>query len=130
MAKLKRLYTPDGTFGSLAFECPGCGSRHAVNVTNPPEPEDPGFKDYPHWGWNGDYERPTLTPSVLVKTGHHCAGGPPTAECHLCRRAQEQGRPSRCQVCHSFVRDGRIQFLADSTHRLAGQTVELSEIDE
>lgn len=30
-------------------------------------------------------------------------------------------------VCHSFVRDGRIEFLSDCTHALAGQTVELSE---
>jgi hypothetical protein len=28
-------------------------------------------------------------------------------------------------VCHSFVIDGRIQFLSDSTHVLAGQTVDL-----
>ena len=30
-------------------------------------------------------------------------------------------------VCHSFVTDGRIQFLADCTHALAGQTVDLPE---
>jgi hypothetical protein len=32
-------------------------------------------------------------------------------------------------VCHSFVRDGRIEFLSDSTHHLSGQTVELPEVD-
>ena len=30
-------------------------------------------------------------------------------------------------VCHSFVTDGRIQFLGDCTHSLAGQTVDLPE---
>ena len=30
--------------------------------------------------------------------------------------------------CHSFVTDGRIQFLSDSTHVLAGQTVDLPPI--
>jgi hypothetical protein len=29
------------------------------------------------------------------------------------------------RVCHSFVVDGRIQFLGDCTHHLAGQTVDL-----
>lgn len=29
------------------------------------------------------------------------------------------------KVCHSFVREGRIQFLGDCTHRLAGHTVDL-----
>lgn len=28
-------------------------------------------------------------------------------------------------VCHSFIRDGQIQFLSDCTHALAGQTVPL-----
>jgi hypothetical protein len=30
-------------------------------------------------------------------------------------------------VCHSFVRDGQIQFLGDCTHALKGQTVERPE---
>jgi hypothetical protein len=30
--------------------------------------------------------------------------------------------------CHSFVRDGRIEFLTDSTHELAGQIVGLPEL--
>jgi hypothetical protein len=29
--------------------------------------------------------------------------------------------------CHSFVTNGKIQFLADCTHKLAGQTVELPD---
>lgn len=36
----------------------------------------------------------------------------------------------KCQVCHSFVTDGKIQFLGDCTHNLVGQIVELPEIDE
>jgi hypothetical protein len=30
--------------------------------------------------------------------------------------------------CHSFVRESRIEFLTDSTHELAGQTVDLPEL--
>jgi hypothetical protein len=30
-------------------------------------------------------------------------------------------------VCHSFVTDGKIQFLSDCTHALAGQTVALPD---
>jgi len=32
--------------------------------------------------------------------------------------------------CHSFVRDGMIQFLSDSWHKLKGQTVEIPEWGE
>jgi hypothetical protein len=31
-------------------------------------------------------------------------------------------------VCHSFVTDGKIQYLSDCTHAMAGQTVDLLEI--
>jgi hypothetical protein len=29
------------------------------------------------------------------------------------------------KVCHSFVVDGRMQFLSDCTHVMAGQTVDI-----
>lgn len=31
--------------------------------------------------------------------------------------------------CHSYVRNGQIEFLTDCTHKLAGQTVPLPEIE-
>ena len=55
------------------------------------------------WTWNGRVDLPTLAPSILVTwttpAGAHC--------------------------CHSFVTDGRIRYLQDSTHARAGQTVDL-----
>jgi hypothetical protein len=91
----------------LTFRCPGCQSTHMV--TAPPSPIA--------WGFNGDLDRPTLTPSVLVSYD-----GPNAGED---RGGGDLVPPARC---HSFVTDGRIQFLADSTHALAGQTVDLPEI--
>jgi len=55
------------------------------------------------WDFNGDVDAPTISPSILTD-GH---------------------RPER--RCHSFVRSGKIQFLNDCGHELAGQTVELPE---
>lgn len=72
----------------LLFFCPGCQSPHGPDTS---------------WSFNGDVDRPTLRPSVLVTQ-------PPT--------------PMRC---HSFVTDGRIEFLSDCTHSLAGQTVDLPD---
>lgn len=62
------------------------------------------------WTFNGDVMKPTISPSILV---NGLPGGPPDAP-----------------RCHSFVTDGRIKFLADSTHKLAGQTVDLRPWDE
>lgn len=73
----------------------------------------PGCDDYHQirtgengWTWDGSIDAPTFSPSVLVQG--------PIGEV-------ADGR------CHSFVRAGRIEFLTDSTHALAGQTVALPE---
>lgn len=54
------------------------------------------------WTWNASMECPTLRPSVLIK-GHNFR-------------------------CHSWVNDGKVQFLGDSTHEFVGQTMELLEV--
>jgi hypothetical protein len=80
------------------FDCPGCGQFHVLPIKGPNA-----------WGFNGNYDRPTLTPSILANRGR----ANPTAH-----------------ICHSYVTDGRIQFLGDCTHELANQTVDLPEIKE
>jgi hypothetical protein len=57
----------------------------------------------PQWIWNGSLDAPTFDPSLLVNRDHP---------------------ESRC---HSLVTDGRIEFLGDSFHALAGQTVEIPD---
>ena len=54
------------------------------------------------WMWNGSMNAPTFSLSLLVNSG--------TDKC-----------------CHSFVADGKIQFLNHCHHHLAGQTVDLPE---
>lgn len=88
--------------GYTLFRCPACGTAHALAVKGPQA-----------WGWNGDGDRPTFTPSVLVT--HEAKPG-----------ASEEFKEWRTERrCHSFITDGRIQFLSDCTHELAGQTVDL-----
>jgi hypothetical protein len=57
------------------------------------------------WAWNGSLDAPTFTPSLL------------------CNKDEPARR------CHSYVTNGRIQFLADCFHALAGQTVEIPDWD-
>ena len=85
--------------GKLAFHCPGCGHAHTIT----PRDELSTLRKGPAWEFNGDYDRPTLKPSILVS----------------------YDRPSGRFVCHSFVTDGKIQFLDDCTHDFAGRTVEM-----
>ncbi len=99
MAKAKREAWSDET--RVLFWCPGCDEPHGPRVAGD------GRKADHCWGWNQNLDRPTFTPSVKVT----CEYG--------------DGRGTR--ICHSFVTDGRIQFLGDSTHALAGQTVDLPD---
>ena len=81
--------TPDDP--EFAFFCPGCNCGHWFKTTG----------GSPRWTWNGDFQKPTIDPSILI--------------------------PMTGKRCHSFVRDGQIQFLIDCDHPLAGKTVHLEE---
>ena len=106
--------------GRLSFRCPGCNEVHAVQVEAGHGPSC--------WGWNGDLVRPTLSPSVLVKSGHFTTAHDSERDgcwCTYNRDHPDNPASFACAICHSFVREGRIEFLSDCTHALAGQTVEL-----
>ena len=101
--KLKPVTAHDGSPYGVRFDCPGCAEPHVIPTT--------GDKA---WSFNGSMEAPTFSPSILVRWRASDPDDPAAV-------AQES-------VCHSFVRDGRIEFLGDCTHHLAGQTVDLPEI--
>lgn len=99
---------------TLMFWCPGCEEAHGVKVD--------GSRG---WGWNGSLDLPTITPSILVRSGHHIPEHKGPCWCTFDWGGR---KPSfECKICHSFVTDGKIQFLGDCSHALAGQTVELPE---
>ncbi|OWV48227.1 hypothetical protein CDZ96_10445 [Mameliella alba] len=85
---------------SVSFDCPGCGWTHVLNTDSAQRPV---------WSFNGDVDRPTISPSINAW--------------------REWGPERKTQRCHSFVENGRIRFLPDSTHQLAGQTIDLPEIE-
>lgn len=106
--------------GQLLFWCPGCKEYHGIYVD----------KNKPvHWDFNGDYDKPTLSPSVLVTTGHYIAGHTGKCWCDY-QREHPNDKVFGCSRCHSFIRDGKIQYLSDCTHELAGQTVEMQDKKE
>jgi len=80
------------------FFCPGCRSAHQFKT--------------PMWKFNGDIEKPTINPSILV---------------HGNKDYKELSKGRYGLRCHSFVTDGKIRFLNDCDHHLRGQTVELEK---
>lgn len=81
------------------FYCPGCKNSHMVTTVH----------EKPCWDFNYDAERPTISPSYLVQIP-----------------ASDDGKYPAVR-CHSYIRDGRIEYLSDCTHDLRGQTVDLPD---
>lgn len=86
------------------FYCPGCKSHH--------EPYVKPFQaaNGASWRFNGNLERPTISPSIVNK---------------VCR---PDG--SKVMICHLYVTDGKIEYLSDCTHELAGQVVEMEDVEQ
>lgn len=108
----KKLRKLEG--GRVAFMCPGCKQMHHVTVD--------GTRG---WTWNGDGDAPTFQPSILVQGKARIL----TDEEHA--RIMQNGEKIDLPDlrCHSYVMDGRIRFLNDCTHALAGQLVDLPDLD-
>lgn len=99
---MKAKLIPYGTEGQrLQFWCEGCKNSHAIPVD--------GSRG---WQWNGDTERPTITPSI--KTTYSGWDEDKKVD----------------NVCHMYVTDGNAVYLNDCTHELAGQTIPLPNIED
>lgn len=99
--------------GEVSFWCPGCNEAHVLNS---------------RWTFTGTEECPTFAPSVLVTTGHFTSGFKAGDECWCTYAKEHPGEQFYlCSRCHSYVRDGQIQFLGDSSHALSGKTVPLPD---
>ena len=90
--KANTITDQSGKPSGVIITCPACGDEHVFDS---------------RWTFNGDFDSPTFTPSMLARSG----------------RKQDR-------VCHSFVTDGSIRFLGDCTHEHAGKTLELPDLRE
>ena len=105
--RISTFYSGDNEFSpiaSLSALCPACGFEHSFNV----DLENHGKHSNDVWSFDGDYEKPTFSPSMgwnLQKTYEH--------------------HP----VCHSFVKNGVWEYLNDCTHGMAGRKVPMIPID-
>jgi hypothetical protein len=95
--KVLPVVKDDQTIGWM-ITCPACGNGHMFDIKR--------------WTFNGNVDSPTFHPSMLVRSTKPDPNAP------------EKDIPT---VCHSFVTDGKIQFLSDCTHELKNQTVPLPD---
>lgn len=102
--KILRRVSEDGVVIGYNFMCEGCEIAHYVDN---------------RWSFNGDMEKPTFTPSILRRS----KAIPTDEECE--RILSGETVELADLVCHSYITDGKIQYLNDCTHKLSGQTVNL-----
>jgi len=96
-----------GNFIGWMWWCPACEEFH-------------GGATEGRWSFNGNHDAPTFTPSFLVRAALDPETGKPAMR--VCETVE--GR------CHTFVRAGKIEYLGDCTHKLAGQTVEMVPLEQ
>lgn len=84
------------------YWCPACRFHHHVAI------KPAKLENGASWTWNNSHDKPTFSPSIVVKV-------------------EFKNRSSL--VCHSYVKNGQIQYLSDCTHQLAGQTINMECIE-
>lgn len=120
--KTKIFRDSEGKFYGIKILCPGCLYANGAFMSHvlPLRELPPGESEMSsniswndRWGFNNNFEKPTFTPSLNTWWGGYKNG--------------DHDIP--LHRCHSFITDGKIQFLGDCTHALANQTVDLPDIN-
>lgn len=88
------------------FEVIQDGVHQGYIVTSPATGQNILFDK--RWKFNGDFEKPTFSPSMLIQYPEE---NPETGHVRE----------------HFFVRDGTIRYLSDCHHDMAGKTVDMIE---
>lgn len=114
--KILRSVEPGNGSPDFVFFCPGCKNGHGIWTTD-------RNSQNATWSFNGNMEKPTFSPSILIKAPMWVP--PVTTENYEQWKKEPWEQKQVETVCHSFVRDGMIQFLDDCSHELKGQTVPL-----
>lgn len=107
--------TIKGDVFDYLFWCPGCEQEHGIRTAERTallkktlNKDSDNYKwlekhGWPTWTYNGNGMNPTVTPSIHIQV--------------------EPKEGPKFTVCHLFVENGKIRFLNDCRHKLAGQVV-------
>lgn len=97
--------------GTWLFYCEGCKSHHQI--------WDKTSNANAKWDFNGDVNKPSFSPSIKVQYTDY--------------KKDENDNIIKDSIkeiiCHSWITDGMIKYFDDSTHDLAGKTIELPNLE-
>lgn len=95
---IRQISNTDESIYGYIFWCLGCKGSHTFVTDHTAKT---------HWSFNGDTENPHFNPSLAFWVDW---------------TKQELG-----YKCHLFLHNGRIQYLNDCKHDLAGHTIDIPE---
>lgn len=106
-SKLRMTMAASGyTARGIVHWCPACKEVHQFAIDTP---NSTGAK----WQWNGNVEAPTFTPSMLIRWGKYAP--------HIRLPYEDSG------ICHYTLTAGVINYCSDSTHVMAGKSIQLPD---
>lgn len=132
MAKVKHVGDGQGGHYGWKFICPACDWPVVLPTTGCSDPTKPA------WTFNGDVDVPVFGPSVLQQWSRWSKARRAEADAFKERHGRwptkDELPDDVHKVCHSFVgcngaAPGQIIFLSDCTHKLAGQVVDLPDVE-
>lgn len=121
MAKVHPYNDGNGKQIGFMIFCHACKCGHGFLVKSGIPGRD--------WTFDGNMEKPTFNPSMLVRGTMYPSGGqmPNDDELAQLKAGKDFGPEMRPYICHSFVHNGKIQYLSDCTHKFANQTINLED---
>ena len=121
--QLRNVIHGDLTYPCLMFKCPGCEEfggtgLHMLAVNTDVKT--------PSWEWDGNFEKPTLSPSILTKIN---VPVPPPPDYYKINGGLSFEPPCyETKTCHSYLRNGMFEFLGDCNHSLVNQHVPIPDL--
>lgn len=97
------------TTTGISHWCPACGEVHNFSL----KPTENGSC----WRWNGNIVAPSFMPSMSITRMKPMDGKPQNAWPLVSR-------------CHYWLKNGKLEFLADCTHRMKGVTMSLPPLPD
>lgn len=97
------LENPYWPKGGILHHCPACNELHCIAAGD-------AFRNGEKWEYDGDKAMPSFTPSMNIRVG-----------------PDEEGF---VDVCHYWLRHGKIEYCGDCTHDLKSQIIALPDIPD
>jgi hypothetical protein len=105
VSKARDVRNADGSLYGWSVRCPACDEMHVF----PAKMNDAS----PGWAFNGNYDRPSFTPSLRLTWREADPSDP---------------NPLSGKMCHSVLTDGIWNYCDDCTHALRGQKAQAPDL--